>query len=187
MRLQDLVTRIGLGGGADRRGSHEKALDELIELNRRDPRPELEVRLVDLRHEAASHLSSTGRSPWPPAYDDPFPDVVGSLPEVPRAELSADMLGGAVAHHGALVVRGLFDDEQVARGLDAVHRAEVLRDAGRRPSRRPTVGTGRSPASRAWTTDCGPSWPSRAAPGWPTPPLRWPRCSTTSPRPGLPP
>jgi ectoine hydroxylase-related dioxygenase (phytanoyl-CoA dioxygenase family) len=41
--------------------------------------------------------------------EDPFPDVVDDIPEVASHELSADLLRGAIAHHGALLVRGLID------------------------------------------------------------------------------
>lgn len=98
------------------------AVDRLAAAYRDTQRPADAIRLVDLRHRASASLESgPGRSPWPPAYDDPFPEVTGRLPEVDRGDLTTDVLGGAVAHHGALVVRGLFDHAQVARGLEVIH------------------------------------------------------------------
>src|SRR5690606_1959800 len=79
------------------------------------------IRLVDLRHDAFETLDpGAGRTPWPPDYDDPFPEVSGTIPEVDGADLTARVLGGAVAHHGALVVRGLFDGDQVERSLHVI-------------------------------------------------------------------
>lgn len=105
------------------------AVDLLATAYREHRQPADAVRLVDLRHEASASLASgPGRSPWPPVYDDPFPGVSGRLPAVDRAELTTDVLGGAVAHHGALVVRGLFDGDQVARSLDTIRTAERHRD-----------------------------------------------------------
>jgi hypothetical protein len=107
-----------------------EAVDHLVRANRSLRDPEVLVRLVDLRHEAACAMSGgTGRAPWPPAYPDPFPDVVGSLPEIGAGGLSSEVLGGAVAHHGALVLRGMFDAGAVERSLAAIRRAEAARDA----------------------------------------------------------
>jgi hypothetical protein len=105
------------------------ALDRLAAANRERRDRAIEIRMLDLRHRAASSLpTGPGRAPWPPAYDDPFPDVVGRVPEVGCADLSAEVMGGAVAHHGALLVRGMLDAEQTARGFDAVRRTEAQRD-----------------------------------------------------------
>ena len=59
-------------------------------------------------------MSSTGRPDWPPQYTDPFPKMKRAIPEVQAADLTIEALGGAVSHHGALIIRGLFTPEQVA-------------------------------------------------------------------------
>lgn len=83
-----------------------------------------DIRLRDLRHEAArSNTRGAGREPWPPDYGDPFPGLSGSVPEISSDDLSAEVMGGSVVHHGALCVRGLFDPGQVERVLVALHRA----------------------------------------------------------------
>jgi phytanoyl-CoA dioxygenase PhyH len=106
------------------------AVDALATAYRTTRDPADAIRLVDLRHEAFATLEArTGRSPWPPTYDDPFPAVSGRLPEVEAPDLTTEVLGGAVAHHGALVVRGLFDDDRVARGLETIQTAQRARDA----------------------------------------------------------
>jgi Phytanoyl-CoA dioxygenase (PhyH) len=114
-----------------RRGQLVEAVDLLTSVYRTDPEPDLAIRLRDLRHAATSSFDvGPGRTPWPPGYDDPFPDVSGRVPEIGRAELTTDVLGGAVAHHGALVVRGLFDDDMVARSVEAIHRTQDERERG---------------------------------------------------------
>jgi Phytanoyl-CoA dioxygenase (PhyH) len=110
-----------------------EAVDVLAAAYRRDPEPALAIRLIDLRQEATRALEpGPGRSPWPPSYDDPFPHVSGKLPEIDVADLTPDVLGGAVAHHGALVVRRLFDGGQVSRSVEAIHTAQTWRDTDKR-------------------------------------------------------
>ncbi|MGH9229809.1 MAG: phytanoyl-CoA dioxygenase family protein [Acidimicrobiales bacterium] len=109
-----------------------EAVDMLAAAYRTTADPALAVRLVDLRQQAARSFvrGPGGRSPWPPAYGDPYRDVSGRLPEVGVAELTTDVLGGAVAHHGAMIVRGMFDDAQLRRTLDAIHQVQAWRDKG---------------------------------------------------------
>ena len=116
-----------------RAGRMVEAVDLMAATYRADPQPELAIRLVELRRLATSSVDpGPGRSPWPPAYDDPFPEVSSRLPEITAASLTTDMLGGAVAHHGALIVRKLFDDAQVTRSVDAIRKAEASRGEPRR-------------------------------------------------------
>lgn len=119
---------IGTAGDVDRlvaEGRLGDAVDALAAAYRTGREPADAIRLVDLRHEAVAAMEpGPGRSPWPPAYDDPFPDVSGRLPEVAAPELTTEVLGGAVAHHGALIVRRLFDDDRVARGLQTIRTAQ---------------------------------------------------------------
>jgi hypothetical protein len=112
------------------RGQLVEAVDLLAEADRTHRHPAIEIRLVDLRHAAARSVDpGGGRAPWPPAYADPFPDVAGQLPEISATELTTDALGGTVAHHGCLIVRGLFDAERVARTIAAVDRASAADEA----------------------------------------------------------
>jgi hypothetical protein len=72
---------------------------------------------------------------------------VGRLPEIDRPDLTTSVLGGAVAHHGALIVRGLFDDAQVTRSIG------VIRTAQARGDERTTDGAGaeaEAEAEEAW-------------------------------------
>ena len=67
------------------------------------------------RHEAAlARLSDEGREAWPPAYADPFPETSKTIPECRASALSAESVGGGVAHHGSVIVRELLSPRQVA-------------------------------------------------------------------------
>ncbi|MBK5286859.1 MAG: hypothetical protein JJE46_00185, partial [Acidimicrobiia bacterium] len=61
-------------------------------------------------------------------YEDPFPDAVGYLPEVDVAGVNTEVMGGAVAHHGALIVRNLLEAGDVRRILEGMHRAQAQLD-----------------------------------------------------------
>lgn len=143
------------------------AIDLLATANRQVHSPEVEQRLIDLRHGAAEHLrGGQGRIPWPPTYDDPFPNLSGQLPEVDRSGLSTEVVGGAVAHHGALYVRNLFLADQVDRCIATVDRAHQARaEANGGPSTwssayRPfSTGVGRDArVKRKMVADMGGIW-----------------------------
>ncbi|MEO6317410.1 MAG: phytanoyl-CoA dioxygenase family protein [Acidimicrobiales bacterium] len=111
-------------------GKLVEAVDVLAVLNRERRGAEFEVRLVDLRARAAAGWEpGGGRTPWPPAYADPFPELKGSIPEIDRSLLNEKTMGGAVAHHGALLVRGLLDAEPVDRCRTAIDQIHELREA----------------------------------------------------------
>lgn len=114
-------------------GRHDDAVDLLATANRLERDPRLDLRLLDLRLSAAAARSAgPGRSPWPPVIPDPFPEVTDRLPEIAAADLDDHVLGGAVAHHGCLIVRDVFDADQVARGIETIDRVEARRDGNGR-------------------------------------------------------
>lgn len=89
-----------------RRGHAAKAVQVLTRANRRLHDPDIETRLVQLRHAAFAELpAGGGRSEWPPSFADPFSGVDGP-PEIPLARLTVEALGGALVNHGCLLVRG---------------------------------------------------------------------------------
>ncbi len=61
--------------------------------------------------------------PWPPGLPDPFPSLRGAVPEIDADGLTGAVMGGAILHHGCLLVRGLVDAPDVARLVEAVDRA----------------------------------------------------------------
>lgn len=101
------------------------ALDALVTLNRADPSPEAQIRLIELRHQAAEAYRPAARSPWPPTFEDPFPEIVGRPPEIAAHQLTGPLLGAAVAHHGSLLVRGLLDRDAVERSRASIEAASA--------------------------------------------------------------
>ena len=118
-------------------GDAVAALDAAIAQNRANPSPELQVRLIELRHQAAASYRPDGRRPWPPTCEDPFPDVVGRPPEIEAHKLDGALLGAAVAHHGCLVVRRLLDRNAVERSRTSIEKASETWQ--RAPEERTTV------------------------------------------------
>jgi hypothetical protein len=104
-------------------------LDDVLARYRDRPDDDLLQSLVDLRHRAALELASAAREPWPPAYPDLFPGTTG-VPEVAAADLTTEVMGSAIAHHGCLLVRGLFDDAKVARTTESLNRARDVWRSG---------------------------------------------------------
>jgi len=128
-RFADAATALAQARELAGAHAYDEAIDLLAAAFRRFDEDELAIALVDLRVEAArNHDAGEGRSPWPPEYADPFPASKGVLPEVGVNELTVDVLGGAVRHHGALIVRGVFDSDRVRVGVEAIQRAHTRRD-----------------------------------------------------------
>jgi hypothetical protein len=81
---------------------------------RRDPL--VDVRLAELRRDAFATLErAPDASRWPPEFADPFPGETGLI-DLPRSEVTPELIGGAIRHHGCILVRGLLDPE-TAEGL----------------------------------------------------------------------
>ncbi len=109
-------------------GSALAAIDELTRLNRTDPDPMREQRIVALRHAAFQELPKTpGRPTWPPALSDPFPDETG-LPEITPERVSGDVLGGGILHHGCVRVNGLLTETVVDRLREYIDQTFAARE-----------------------------------------------------------
>ena len=107
------------------------AFDQIAALtaeNRGRRDPAIDEKLVQIRHNAFPELDATPLAVWPPAFTDPFPDVEGRPPEVTPAELTPAVLGGAIHHHGCLLVRGLFSADRAATLVADTDRAFEARD-----------------------------------------------------------
>jgi hypothetical protein len=140
------------------------AIEAFTAAHRLDPTPELAHRIVLLRHRAASEVDGgPGRDSWPPVLADPFPDVVG-LPEIGTDQLTSEVLGGSILHHGGVIVRGFLDSERAQALLSTVVAALEDRDTLEDPEQ-PGVGGGRYrpfdavapsvPTERAWVREVG--------------------------------
>ena len=126
----------GAGAAAERaraleaEGRLREALEQWTQLNRLDPDPWIEEHLIELRcDDRLTEPTGRGIEPWPPTFDDPFPDVVGVPPEVDAAALTAELLGGGLRHHGCLLVRGLIPSHTTAVLREAIDRAFAGREA----------------------------------------------------------
>lgn len=104
-------------------------LDELEARDDAESDPRLDRALVELRHAAFAELDLTpGRTAWPPAFEDPFPEEDG-IPAIGPDGLRAEVLGGALVHHGCLRVDGLLTEEQAGALRDQIDRAFEAREA----------------------------------------------------------
>jgi len=107
-----------------------------------------------------------GRPQWPPRAPDPFPGVQ-QIPEIGARDLTADILGGAIQHHGALIVRGMIDAAQNRALTEIIEQAFATAAAARAGA----DGATRSPwycpfpldpadgaSGRDFTAMCGAIW-----------------------------
>ncbi len=90
-------------------GSWDEAIRFLTKSNKHLESGLIETHLVELRHIAFHEIGrSTPASLWPKPLPDHFPGV-SSVPEIPRSDLSVELVSSAIQHHGSIIVRGLFD------------------------------------------------------------------------------
>jgi hypothetical protein len=127
------------------------------------------ARIGELRLRAVPEAvaQSSPRPEWPPALDDPFPGLTG-IPEIAARELDWRIVGGAVLHHGSLLVRGLVDAGAAARmrqGIDeALDAYDAFQAAGEGASGGPAYMPLPIPASepleatRPWSRESGGVW-----------------------------
>jgi hypothetical protein len=128
----------GLQGGTEHVLAHGRALaaegryldaiDYATAENRRLRDTALERQIVIWRHDAFGAIPHPpGRPDWPPNIADPFPTAVG-LPEIQGAQaLTAERLGGAILHHGGLIVRGLLTPQEAQPFVYGIDKALAAR------------------------------------------------------------
>lgn len=79
------------------------------------PKPRLEARIIDLRMKLAKTLKSSGSAQTP---EDRFKSDLFAgetdIPEVQASDLTAEAIASGLLHHGALMIRGLYNAEQIA-------------------------------------------------------------------------
>ncbi|MFZ9482330.1 MAG: phytanoyl-CoA dioxygenase family protein [Ilumatobacteraceae bacterium] len=143
-------------------GRFDDAIEALETANLEHPDIRLERRIIQLRHQAFfTHRAVSSVREWPPAADDLFPDAT-SIPEVDARDLTVAHVRSGVLRHGALIVRGVFDPEQVALLADDVRRAVASFDEKKRddnpwyhPLEIDPRCTPLTPADRHWTRSTG--------------------------------
>jgi hypothetical protein len=111
-------------------GRFRDAIDAWTVLNRQQPDGDVEQRLVRLRHEAALQLDTSAPiDPWPRVLADPFPNVVGRPPEILGDALTSELLGGAILHHGGVLVRELVEADRALELVEIIDAAFDAREA----------------------------------------------------------
>lgn len=126
--MQSLSGREATGGAPARLLAE---IDALSARNRCVRDPEIEQRLVALRHEAFAEVEAVAApmsaGTWPPEVPDLFSGEVG-VPEISSSELSASAAASGVFHHGCLLVRGLLSSDQtelLVEDIDHAYRARA--------------------------------------------------------------
>jgi hypothetical protein len=125
--------------------------------------------LCDLvRWRNAAFAPQAGRPDWPPRLPDPFPGAT-EPPEIDRADLTAEILGGAILHHGCLLVRGLIDAGQTAQLTKVVTQAIDTAEASRTDAAASLIspwyapyrlgpGDGMTEGGRSFAAECSSVW-----------------------------
>jgi hypothetical protein len=143
-------------------------LDEAGELtaqNRQRRDPQVERRILKLRHQAGIEMTNNGADPA--GYPEPaFDSLPGDgLPEVTATEMTPELLRAAVLRNGALLVRGLVDAADAGRLADKIDRAFDAREA-KQGGEEPEAGyyspfvpeAGFSLITRGWVTSASGIW-----------------------------
>ncbi len=115
---------------ADRLASQHRygeAVQLLTDANRQARDRGIEQRLVELRHTAFRAASWPQVRPAWPSVPDRYPGV--GIPEIRADELSVEALRSAIAHHGALIVRGLVGPDAVQRLIADIDNSLAAYDA----------------------------------------------------------
>ena len=115
-------------------GGYLDAIDYAALEDQRLKDPAIERQLAIWRCEAFDTIDHPpGRPDWPPQLADPFPGAPGA-PEIQGASaLTAERLGGAILHHGCLIVRGLLtpkEAEPFVLGIDKALAAHARFEKG---------------------------------------------------------
>lgn len=150
-------------------GDLRGAVDVLAEAVAAGAGPTVAQALTARRHELfLAREAPPAPATWPPPLDDPFPEVAGRPPEVVPSALSATVVGGAIQHHGCLLVRGLADAgwaAGLAEGIDRAFGAQErvldgrgLPDDDRWYHRFPVDPGNRLAMRRRWVRDGGAVW-----------------------------
>lgn len=122
-----------------------EAIEVAHRANQHRPRPPLERRLAELRHQAFSQLDEESEfARWPVPVSDVDTDAPAEVPRIAPADLSAGSVRRAIATHGSAHVPGLLDADQVAAFVDGIEHVLALREANRDHPHRPTTSWFRS-------------------------------------------
>jgi phytanoyl-CoA dioxygenase PhyH len=119
-------------------GKFSDAIGVLTDANRAQRDRALERRLAELRHEAfVQSAPAVSRVDWSEAVADQFPGA--HIPEVDRAQFTADAVRSAITNHGSLLVRRLLDATAVRRLVGAIDASLDAYDARESGADRPEL------------------------------------------------
>ncbi len=107
-------------------------IGELTRANRERRDPEIERRILLLRHRAGAGLADPGAQPPPlPEPDfDALPTADGPGPPVVRTDqLSSGLLRAGILRQGCLLIRGVIEPDEAAEMATEVERSFQARDA----------------------------------------------------------
>lgn len=108
-------------------------INQLTAENRKRRSAELESQLVEIRHCAANTILAEAKErPIARVGSDVFAGCTG-VPEIQGHQLNAETLAAGVLNHGALLVRELFQPQQVRYLLEQVDRNPVPQNVGALP------------------------------------------------------
>lgn len=108
-------------------------IDSLAANNRKRRDPEVERRILALRHQAGTRLA--GAAANGAAHPEPATDQLGQragseLPEFRAEELTPELLRAGMLRDGALLIRGLLDRDQALHLRDQIDEAFAARSNG---------------------------------------------------------
>jgi hypothetical protein len=110
------------------RGDLLDAIDLLQGTSYAERDPLVDVRLAELRRDAFPILHAQPATPWPLEFEDPFPGET-NLIDLPRSEATPEVVGGAIRHHGCILVRGLLDPDVAGRLVGLIERSFTALEA----------------------------------------------------------
>lgn len=151
-------------------GNLVEAIRILTDHNRIARDPEVDERLVRLRHEAFASLDTTQRPPSdPPSPITAHAGDPGALTELSPQQLDPATLRDGLARHGCALVRGLIPPDRAAQLVAGIDRALDAFDAGLdgAPTRdtspwyapfTPRAGQYRVGGRRSWVRASGGVW-----------------------------
>lgn len=113
------------------------AIDRLVETNARERSPELDRRILALRHRYGIELLKAGTAGTGRPQPDPTGlNLVDGVPEIKPAELTPELLRSAILGHGCLLIRGLMEPASAAafaEGIEGSFRDRTAIEAGEAP------------------------------------------------------
>jgi len=96
------------------------AIRFLTEENRRLHSSEIEILLVNLRHDSFfHHVPTSSLVSWPPRPDDLYADQSG-IPEIDHQDFTAANVASGVFNHGSIIVRNMLTADQVSLMRDSI-------------------------------------------------------------------